>query len=65
MSLLGRVQAFFGSYKPFAAKINNVGVNPSRNLDIYTNIYAGEGIETTEMNDISSHRNAGLEDLYQ
>ena len=50
---------------PFTAEINHIGVNPSRDLDIYPNIHTGKCIETAEGNDINSCGNMEPENPYQ
>ena len=50
---------------PFTAEIDDVGVNPSRNLHIHTDINARKGIETTERNRVNRLGNVVLEGPYQ
>ena len=50
---------------PFATKINDVGMNSARDLDIHTDIYAREGVETAKRNGIHGCRHAELKNPYQ
>lgn len=50
---------------PFATEIDDVGMNSSRNLDVYTNVHTRKGIETAEGGGINDYRNAGLDGTYQ
>ena len=50
---------------PFTTEIDDVGVNPSRNFDVYANIHARKGIETAKGSGVSGHRNGQLKSADQ
>jgi hypothetical protein len=65
LGLLALTHTPLGLNAPFTTKIDHVGMNPSRDLDIHTDIHAREGVETAIRNGIHGCGNAELKNPYQ
>jgi len=65
LNLLTSNHTCLGLNIPFTTKIDDVGVNPSGDLDIYTHIHTRKGVETARRNGIHGCESAGLKNPYQ